>query len=123
MSPVICYFSTQLHIILRVFHGLPGHPKALPKSPRMPLWWRKIQGTQAGSRFQLFVQMALWDTLGSGTDHRLAPELFAGTSQIITFYKGYSTSLGTCYNITFYKVFEQFAEIGVEVPETPANYV
>ena len=51
MSPVICYFFTPIHGILHVFHGLPGHPKALPKSPRMPLWWRKIQGTQAGYCF------------------------------------------------------------------------
>ena len=67
--------------------------------------------------------MALWDTLGCGTDHRLAPELFAGTSQIITFYQGYTMPSRAWYNITFYKVFEQFAEIDVEVPETPANYV
>jgi hypothetical protein len=56
----------------------------------MPLWWRKIQGTQAGSRFQLFVQMALWDTLGSGMDQHFAPELFAGTSKTTTFYKGFA---------------------------------
>ena len=48
---------------------------------------------------------------GLRVDHRLAPELFAGTSRIITFYKGYAMSLGTWYNITFYKVFEQFAEM------------
>ena len=56
----------------------------------MPLWWRKIQGTQAGSRFQLLVQMALWDTLGSGMDQHFAPELFAGTSKTTTFYKGFN---------------------------------
>ena len=51
MSPIISYFGKPIHIILHVFLGLPRHPQALPKSPRMPLWWRKIQGTQAGSRF------------------------------------------------------------------------
>ena len=36
-SPVISYFRTNLNRILHVFHGLPWHPKALPKSRRMPL--------------------------------------------------------------------------------------
>ena len=39
-------------------------------------------------------------------DHRLAPELFAGTSKIITFYKGYTMAIEPWYDITFYKVFE-----------------
>ena len=67
ISPIISYFRTNFHRILHVFHGLPWHPKALPKSPRMPLWWRKIQGTQAGSCFSTICangsvgQSGFWD--------------------------------------------------------------
>ena len=47
----------------------------------------KSRALRQGTVFQLFVQMALWDTLGSGMDQHFAPELFAGTSKTITFYK------------------------------------
>ena len=42
---------------------------------------KKSRALSQGPVFQLFVQMALWDTLGSGMDHHFAPELFAGTSR------------------------------------------
>ena len=47
----------------------------------------KSRALRQGRVFQLFVQMALWDTLGSGKDKHFAPELFAGTSKTTTFYK------------------------------------
>ena len=72
----------------------------------MPLWWQKIQDTQAGSCFQLFVQMALWDTLGSGMDQHFAPELFAGTSKTTTFYKGFAVTAGHSKNTAKTTVFE-----------------
>ena len=62
---------------------------------------------KAGSAWNSHVHCAApW---GLGVDHRLAPELFAGTSKTITFYKGYTMAIEPWYNITFYKVFEQFA--------------
>ena len=48
---------------------------------------KKTRALRQGTVFQLFVQMALWDTLGSGMDQHFAPELFAGTSKTTTFYK------------------------------------
>ena len=48
----------------------------------------KSRALRQGRVFQLFVQMALWDTLGSGMDQHFAPELFDGTSKTTTFYKG-----------------------------------
>ena len=71
----------------------------------------KSRALRQGRVFQLFVQMALWDTLGSGMDQHFAPELFAGTSKTTTFYKGLATSLGTWPNTTFYKLFEHVAEM------------
>ena len=47
----------------------------------------KPRALRQGCVFQLFVQMALWDTLGSGMHQHFAPELFAGTSKTTTFYK------------------------------------
>ena len=55
----------------------------------MPLCWQKNPGHSGKVLFfNYFVQMALWDTLGSGMDQHFAPELFAGTSKTTTFYKG-----------------------------------
>ena len=51
---------------------------------------KKSRALRQGPVFQLFVQMALWDTLGSGMDQHFAPELFAGTSKTTTFYKGHT---------------------------------
>ena len=45
-------------------------------------------GFGSEGKVQLIVQMALWDTRGSGMDQHFAPELFAGTSKTTTFYKG-----------------------------------
>ena len=50
----------------------------------------KSRALRQGTVFQLFVQMALWDTLGSGMDQHFAPELFAGASKTTTFYKGFT---------------------------------
>ena len=46
----------------------------------------KSRALRQGRVFQLFAQMAPWDTLGSGLDQHFAPELFAGTSKTTTFY-------------------------------------
>ena len=54
----------------------------------------KSRALRQGRVFQLFVQMALWDTLGSGMDQHFAPELFAGTSKTTTFYKGFTMTGG-----------------------------
>ena len=51
---------------------------------------KKSRALRQGRVFQLFVQMALWDTLGSGMDQHFAPELFAGTSKTTTFYMGFN---------------------------------
>ena len=48
---------------------------------------KKSRALRQGRVFQLFAQMALWDTLGSGLDQHFAPDLFAGTSKTTTFYK------------------------------------
>ena len=77
----------------------------------------KSRALSQGPVFQLFVQMALWGTLGSGMDQHFAPELFAGTSKTTTFYKGYTMSLGTWYNITFYKLFEHVADLLLRFPQ------
>ena len=52
----------------------------------------KSRALRQGRVFQLFVQMALWDTLGSGMDQHFVPELFAGTSKTTTFYKVFTAS-------------------------------
>ena len=54
----------------------------------------KSRALRQGRVFQLFVQMALWDTLGSGMDQHFAPELFAGTSKTTTFYMGFAVTAG-----------------------------
>ena len=54
----------------------------------------KSRPLSQGPVFQLFVQMALWDTLGSGMDQHFAPELFAGTSKTTTFYKVLTMTAG-----------------------------
>ena len=51
---------------------------------------KKSRALRQGRVFQLFVQMALWDALGSGMDQHFAPELFAGTSKTTTVYKGFT---------------------------------
>ena len=81
----------------------------------MPLWWRKIQGTLAGYCFdslisQPFVQMALWDTLGSGMDQHFAPELFAGASKTTTFYKVLTVTGGHSENAWKTTVLEHLQE-------------
>ena len=48
---------------------------------------KKIRALRQGRLFQLFVPMALWDTLGFGMDQHFAPELFVGTSKTTTFCK------------------------------------
>ena len=83
----------------------------------MPLWWQNNQGTQAGLCFQLFVQMALWDTLGSGMDQHFAPELFAGTSKTTTFYKVLTVTGCHSENTRFPTVFEYVAICGRLFPK------
>ena len=61
--------------------------KALPKSRACRCGGEKSRALRQGRVSQLFVQMALRDTLGSGMDQHFAPELFAGTSKTTTFYK------------------------------------
>ena len=71
----------------------------------------KSRALRQGRVFQLFVQMALWDTLGSGMDQHFAPELFAGTSKTTTFYKGFDVTAGHIKNTAKTTVVEQVAEM------------
>ena len=78
----------------------------------MPLWWQtKSRALTQGRVFQLFVQMALWDTLGSGMDQHFAPELFAGTSKTITFYKVLTMTAGHGENAWETIVFEHVTDL------------
>ena len=73
----------------------------------MTLWWQKNPGHSGRVLFfQLFVEIALWDTLGSGMDQHFAPELFAGTSKTTTFYKGFNVTAGHIENTVKTTVFE-----------------
>ena len=65
----------------------------------------KSRALRQGRVFQLFVQMALWGTLGSGMDQHFAPELFAGTSKTTTFYKGLTVTAGHSQNTVKTTVF------------------
>ena len=67
---------------------------------------QKSRALRQGRVFQLFVQMALWDTLGSGMDQHFAPELFAGTSKTTTFYKVLTVTGGHSENTVKTTVFE-----------------
>ena len=71
----------------------------------------KSRALRQGTVFQLFVQMALWDTLGSGMDQHFAPELFAGTSKNTTFYQGFVVSQGHYKNTAKTTVFEHVADL------------
>ena len=86
---------------------------------------KKIQGThcvtQAGSYFQLFAQMAPWDTLGSGLDQHFAPELFAGTSKTTTFYKGFDVTAGHINNTAKTMVFEHVADLRYAISQGLAD--
>ena len=55
--------------------------------------------------------MALWDTGGSGMDQHFAPELFAGTSKTITFYKGFNVIAYHIENVCFIMVFGHVADL------------
>ena len=72
---------------------------------------KKSRALRQGRVFQLFVQMALWDTLGSGMDQHFAPELFAGTSKTTTFYKGFDVTAGHIKNTAKTMVFEHVADL------------
>ena len=71
----------------------------------------KSRALRQGTVFQLFVQMALWDTLGSGMDQHFAPELFAGTSKTTTFYKVFTVIAYHSENTAKATVFEHVAEM------------
>ena len=71
----------------------------------------KSRALRQGRVFQLFVQMAVWDTLGSGMDLHFAPELFAGTSKTTTFYKVLTATGGRSENTVKTMVFEHVADL------------
>ena len=82
---------------------------------------KKSRALRQGRVFQLFVQMALWDTLGSGMDQHFAPELFAGTSKNTTFYKGFGVTAGHTKNTAKTIVFEHVADLRLVISQGLAD--
>ena len=99
VSMCVCVYVHVCHPLLAIFplsstafctYSLGSHDtlRHCQRARACRCGGEKSRALRQGTVFQLFGQMALWDTLGSGMDQHFAPELFAGTSKTTTFYKG-----------------------------------
>ena len=86
-SSVISYFSSHSTAFCTYPLGSHDTLRHCQRARACRCGGEKSRALRQGRVFQLFLQMALWDTLGSGMDQHFAPELFAGTSKTTTFYK------------------------------------
>ena len=64
-----------------------------------------------GTQESVDLAFPLCRSAGVRADQRFAGELFAGTSKTTTFYKGLTVPSRAQLNITFYKLFEYFADL------------